>query len=254
MLIKRLYRHFPFPLFTWRRLMGVNREPEMKLLSILCHADMTSLDVGAKFGMYTYRLGHYSKQVLAFEPIKDLYTALGNIFFGRNVDVVPFALSHSSGEVFMRTPKYPSGNPCYGRSSIESENPLLHEDVEGWDEFTVRTLRLDDLNLSDVGFIKIDVEGHEQSVLAGGSRTIQQYKPALLVEANESHLQGAVEKLFDWARLNGYLVFFMDDGNICPAADYDLNYHHHVRQLENFILVHGTDRGRLERLGQAVPD
>ena len=47
--------------------------------------------------------------------------------------------------------------------------------------------RLDDLALGDVGFVKIDVEGHELAVLRGAAETLQRNRPPLLVEAEERH-------------------------------------------------------------------
>lgn len=250
MLIKILYKKFPRVLFVIRKFIRVNEEPEMKFLYFLCQKNMTSLDVGAKFGMYTYRLNDHSNKVVAFEPIEELSDALSKIFRRNNIDVMPFALSDNIGQVAMRTPLYKSGNPCYGRSSIEIENPLEFEKTDGWDEFTVETIRLDDLALKDIGFIKIDVEGHEQSVLAGGILTIQKYKPALLVEANNSHLPQAIEKLINWAKCNDYLAFFVYDEKILPIEKYDIEYHHHQKGLENFILLHVEDESRIEKLKQ----
>ena len=47
----------------------------------------------------------------------------------------------------------------------------------------VKTEKLDDLLMnSNVGFIKIDVEGHEKNVLMGALNLIKRNKPSLLVE------------------------------------------------------------------------
>ncbi|VAX07286.1 hypothetical protein MNBD_ALPHA03-1733 [hydrothermal vent metagenome] len=248
MLIKILYKKFPKVLFFFRKITLVNKEAEMQLLPILCHEQMTSLDVGAKFGMYTYRLNQYSKKVVAFEPIEALNIALSNIFKRCSVDIMPLALSETSGEISMRTPLYKSGNPCYGRSTIEKNNPLEFEEIKGWEEFTIKTARLDDLLIENVGFIKIDVEGHEQAVLDGALLTIQKYKPAFLIEANNSHSENAIEKLFHWAKDNSYLVFFMNDNLILPASKFDVSYHHHQLNMENFILIHDSDTERLQKL------
>jgi len=251
MLIKLLYRLFPKFLFLIRKSTYVNYEAEMELLPVLCQAGMTSLDIGAKFGMYSYRLNRHSKDVIIFEPIEELNIALSKIFLKHTVDVMPLALSDSSGPVTMRTPLYKSGNPCYGRSSIEGENKLEFEEIDGWDEFTVDTSRLDDLSLENIGFIKIDVEGHEQAVLAGGLATILKNRPAMLIEANDNHLPQAVEKLFSWASSHDYLVFFMDGKKIMPSREYNIDLHHHQKKLENFILIHQADTERLGKLGLA---
>lgn len=251
MLIKLLYRTFPKLLFFIRICIRDNIDPEMKLLPVLCRDNMTSIDVGAKFGMYTYRLNRHSDRVIAFEPIEELNIALSKIFRKHTVDVMPLALSGVSGVASMKTPLFKSGNPRYGRSSIEKENRIEFEGKSGWDEFTVNTARLDDLSIENIGFIKIDVEGHEQAVLEGGLLTIQKHKPAMLIEANDNHLPHATEKLFTWAKGHNYLIFFMDNGNIFPSEKYNIDYHHHQKGLENFILIHENDRERLHKLDLA---
>lgn len=245
MLIKFIYRLFPRLLFFIRKIMLVNKEAEMDLLHILCCSDKTSLDVGAKFGMYTYRLNENSKKVIAFEPISDLNIALSIIFQKDNIDIMPLALSDSSGEVVMKTPMYKSGNPCYGRSTIEEQNPLEFDEIKGWDEFSIYTVRLDDLNIENIGFIKIDVEGHEQSVLKGASDTLQKFHPTMLIEANNQHLPDAIDKLFNWAKNNNYTMFFMEDDKIRPSSEYNLSYHHDIKNLENFILIHSENKKTL---------
>ena len=220
----------------------------MSLLHILCRPDMTSIDVGAKFGMYTYRLNKHSKKVVAFEPIKDLNTALSKIFKNDNIDVMPVALSDKSGEVSMRTPLYKSGNPCYGRSTIEKENSLEFNQIKGWNEFTIKTKRLDDLHINNIGFIKVDVEGHEQAVLEGAGKTIQKFRPRMLIEANNHHLPKAVEKLFSWAKHNDYLIYFMENNKIYPSSSYNIPDRHFQKNIENFILIHCRDTECLQNL------
>ena len=67
--MQRRYQRFPRLMFLIRRLGKVNYEQEMELLDVLCDRTKTSVDVGAKLGMYTYRLLGHSRDVVAFEPI-----------------------------------------------------------------------------------------------------------------------------------------------------------------------------------------
>ena len=46
----------------------------------------------------------------------------------------------------------------------------------------VEIITLDSLNLENVSFIKIDVEGHEPNVINGSLATIQRCKPVMIVE------------------------------------------------------------------------
>jgi len=51
-------------------------------------------------------------------------------------------------------------------------------------------LRLDEFNLEDVAFLKIDVEGYEKKVLLGAHRLLQRCNPIIVIEQNDVVLQG----------------------------------------------------------------
>jgi hypothetical protein len=48
--------------------------------------------------------------------------------------------------------------------------------------FEVQQFKLDDFNLGDIDYIKIDVDGYELNVLNGAKETINKYKPILVIE------------------------------------------------------------------------
>jgi len=62
---------------------------------------------------------------------------------------------------------------------------------------TVPMRTLDSFDYTDIGFIKIDVEGYEYKVLLGAKETIKKYRPVLLVEQNRGNLN-AIELLKTW--------------------------------------------------------
>lgn len=51
-----------------------------------------------------------------------------------------------------------------------------------------RTIKIDDLNLEECKFIKIDVEGREPKVLEGAQKTINRFRPYILCEINTGAL------------------------------------------------------------------
>ena len=52
------------------------------------------------------------------------------------------------------------------------------DESDGIESFEVKTNRLDDFQFKNVGFLKVDVEGHELEVLQGAVETITSSKPA----------------------------------------------------------------------------
>ncbi|MGO8126768.1 FkbM family methyltransferase, partial [Rhizobium ruizarguesonis] len=55
------------------------------------------------------------------------------------------------------------------------------------EEISVPTRRLDSYQFGPLGFIKIDVEGHELKVLKGSQAILNRDHPNLLIEAEDRH-------------------------------------------------------------------
>lgn len=94
---------------------------------------------------------------------------------------------------------------------------------------TVLRLRLDDLQLTSLGFAKIDVEGHEMDLLDGAMATIERCHPRLLVECDArtgSHPGDVLGRLGPL----GYEGWFLHRGDLAPVADFDVGLHQGQRK------------------------
>jgi len=250
------YRHTPRLVFTLRRLARANYEREMELLDALCDRAATGIDIGAKVGMYTYRIRAWSSDVIAFEPIPLFNGMLRAVFHGKRGRIEPYAVSRSKGTAVLRMPIDHAGTHLeFGRSTIDPENPLGNEAIKGIRELEVETRALDDYELQSVGFIKIDVEGHELAVLDGAQKTIAAHRPNLLIECNDEHQPDATKKLAAWLAAHQYRAMFLDGTRLRPMDEYDREAHWRARRIENFICIHETRtdvadsvRARAERI------
>lgn len=231
--------------FWLSRLTKANDEKEMRLLPWLCDPQKLSLDIGAKVGMYTYHLRCFSKQVCAFEPIPELAQLLRKSF-KKKVIVEQVALSNQAGPVTMRIPFDRKAFPKYGRSTIEGHNHLDFIGKGFCKTISVKTKKLDDFNFDEIGFIKIDVEGHELAVLEGAERTLQRSKPCLLIEASQHHFPGAVERLKTFLEARGYLGFFIFNQSLCEMREFDLDKQGEL--VENFIFIPAFDNDRIKKI------
>jgi FkbM family methyltransferase len=238
--MQRRYKRFPRLMFLIRRLGRVNYEREMELLDVLCDKGKTSVDVGAKLGMYTYRLLRHSRDVVAFEPIPLLNGMLERVFAKKPVKVMPCALSAAPGHTQMRIPYGSNGEVKFGRSTIESNNALEHDDVAKVETIDVELKTLDGCDLRGVGFIKVDVEGHELSVLEGAVATLDREHPVLLVESNDHHHPDAVAKLRAFMTGHGYEGWFIEGSRLVALSSIADTAYFKQKSLENFIFVHGS--------------
>jgi hypothetical protein len=105
--------------------------------------------------------------------------------------------------------------------TIEKANNLTYSQEVNISTVTVTTKCLDDYNFSNIGFIKIDVEGHENSVLRGGPRTIEQNRCPILVECENRHSPGATQELFKLMHSYDYEGFFLLDNRITDIKEFD---------------------------------
>jgi FkbM family methyltransferase len=159
---------------------GEFSEGEVALFRRLIQPGDTVVDVGANVGAHTLPLAQLvgaSGQVLAFEPQRWLYYCLcANVALNDLTNVLchQAALGERRGSLVVPELDYAAGGN-FGGLELANVNP------GGW-SYTVPLERIDDLGLSRCHFLKIDVEGMEQQVLAGAVETIRRFQPLLYVE------------------------------------------------------------------------
>lgn len=137
---------------------------------ILSLASGLCLDIGANFGVMGQALERSGFDVISFEPQPDVFKVLCKNVAGEKYNC---GLGVDSGTYQM--PKVLLGSRAnYGGMGIGYRSDLGTIDV------TVSTL--DSFEFTDVGFMKIDVEGFEESVLRGGAETIARCRPIMYIE------------------------------------------------------------------------
>lgn len=158
-------------------------EPETRVLHEFVGAGDWVLDVGANIGQYTWQLSELvgeSGRVLAIEPVPETFALLtSNVqhFKYRNVSMLNVALSDATGVAEMFIPRFDTGLLNYYQAS------LRHHETPEEGGCTILRVRFDDLMLPrPLSLIKVDAEGHDESVLNGLADTLERDRPVLIVE------------------------------------------------------------------------
>jgi len=196
-----------FDLELWRLERWRTFEQAYYLLDHLVDPRRSAIDVGANKGIYAGRLAQLCPTVHCFEPIpwmaRDLRKKLRS-----NVIVHDTAVSDTNGSAELRIP-FHGDVEMHGTSTISPQNPL--EGATRVQRVQCSQVRLDDAVKEPVGFIKIDVEGHELPVLRGASRILDHDRPVVVLESEKRHCPEAPEAVFRVMADHGYCGLFLLD-------------------------------------------
>lgn len=231
----------PWPMVAWCEAIYFARygEIELRMVKHLCRPDRDSIDVGANIGTYLHSMKRHSRRVYAFEPIPWLAQLLAKKF-GTKVVVKSVALSRDANDAVLHIPAI-DGRPVTGLSTLSED---LAAQRMPYCDIPVETRPLDEVYSGDVGFIKIDVEGCEQSVLQGAQRTIERCRPRVLVEAEERHAPGSVVRIQDFFHRLGYRGYFVFRRHLEPIECFDPEKMQRSRDIADYTL--GVPRARFE--------
>jgi FkbM family methyltransferase len=178
MLSKAVPRRLDLPLAYWnqRRLGGIERE--ILYARRWARPGGVAVDIGANSGLYTYELARWFDRVEALEPNVQVSQRIRD--WGRtNVNLRSVGASSSAHRAILHVPVSERGVEYAGWGSLYPDSLESPASVRS---ASIELVSLDSLQLQNVAFIKIDVEGHEQDVLEGAQETIRRCRPVVLVE------------------------------------------------------------------------
>ena len=231
------YKYLPFRLYHRIRCYkyAKYRNPELKLIANIVNKDQISIDIGANLGLFTHFMSKSSKHVFAFEPNPYPLKNLKHLV-EKNVTVLPIALGNTNGPTEIRIPHHENGWSSNGAS-------LAPKTEEPGKLINIQCRKLDNLNIENVGLIKIDVEGFEIEVLKGARETLLKNKPAMIIENEAFHTNDTNQLFLIMAEL-GYEKFicnskgelekinnFSVDENQKDAMNKDIHY------IQNYIFI-----------------
>jgi len=186
-----------------------------------------TVDVGASWGPFSYhlarRVGRDGK-VFSFEPHPANRLVLEKLAKARpQVRFRAAAVSDEAGRADMEV-------PVFGGRHVTAQSSIAHgfagQHGVRVEKFSVPTVRLDDeVDQTPIDFIKIDVEGHEVSVLRGAAEVLRKYLPPMIIEIEQRHLDHPIADVFAEITGLGYSLYFIDGPALRPVEEFDLGKH-----------------------------
>ena len=143
-------------------------------------ANKNIIDLGANIGVHTVVYSNYtSETVYAFEPQPRVFQLLKKIIASNkcpNVVSKMFGASSKTSDFFM----------AVNYEGIQNYGCFQITDNTGQPGIMIQCQKLDDMNLKNIGYIKIDIEGHEYEALKGLEKTIKRDMPNIMIEIHDS--------------------------------------------------------------------
>ncbi len=199
------------PVIAWQHRIF---EPELRRLDELVPKDRGAVDVGAGWGEWSWWLARRVPRVDSFERNLELVEIV-NPFLPSNVFLHPVSIGDESGDLDLWVPHGGRG----GDDRALSAAPPAAEST--WRQ-EVATNRLDDFDLGNVGFVKIDVGGDGFAVLNGATDLLLAQRPTLLIAIGadpdgDDRMDMIIKFLVDLSYLGSYL----HNGRWHPIRDFD---------------------------------
>ncbi len=186
-------------IFCVSRGLWKSKYPELFYLDSVLSSGDTCIDIGANLGYYSTRMAHLvgkTGNVYAVEPIPlfgDIWKKNVKPHKNSHVRLFPFALGKDSGTVQMGIPEK-NGRIHHGMTKIASsaQEKYVHF-------FNVEMRNPDKLfaDLTDLHFIKCDVEGYESVVFENMQKTINRFRPLVQSELSGQENRMKVISLFN---------------------------------------------------------
>jgi len=206
----------------------MHKNGELRWINEVLPQCATIFDVGANIGDWTELTLNINPllKVHCFEPCKASFQRLHKRNFGAGV-----VLNHTGLGAHIGDAKMHIFEECAGTNSLYRRHGLKSE--QGQTEI-IRMDTLDDYcgreDIGQIDLVKIDVEGHELSVLKGSTRMLSQGRiKRIQFEYGGTFIDARIllKDMFEFLTAYSFLLYKVYPDEIKPAEGYD-------QRLENF--------------------
>lgn len=212
-------------------------DEEMFYVAKLIRGNGRFLDIGSNIGIWAYFMRNRFSKIDTYEPISEITERFRSLNFDW-IKTHNVALSNNIGKLKFFIPIDVNGAKQTGLSSLEYRHGKCEERI-------VDVKTLDSYAFDDVRLIKIDVEGHEKSVILGAIKTLKKCYPIIVVEIEQRHLECDISEIFNTILELKYEGFFLIQGKLIKLNEFTyekyqkpfLNNVSSKEYVNNFIFI-----------------
>jgi FkbM family methyltransferase len=211
-----------------------------------CYIENTNMvDMGAHIGTTSLMMSKYISNnclIYAFEPVYNFITNL-NICENNLQDKIKLfniGLSDKKENLEFEEIDF-SVKRNYGFTVLDN---LKKSDEKSL--LTIEVDRFDNLNIHNISFMKIDVEGLESNVLYGAVETIKMYTPTIFIElwcTSENALKRIENDTLDYKNPLKCFSFLFNLGYICIPISFS---------SDDFLFIHHRRKDIIEKIMKLI--
>lgn len=230
---------------------GIFEEASTKIVKKFIKNGDIVFDIGANIGYYSVifsKIVGPNGQIFSFEPTKYFSDVLKDNLAAnniKNVELIPLGLSDKKEQLTIQI------DGCSATLHVPGGGELLNQEI-------ISLITLDifvkERNISQIDFVKIDVDGHEPAVLNGGWKIFDFFKPLILLEISHAHYLQYGTNAWDFYKLlkdkglfiyyentleelNNLNIFLSKCGNFNHSANILLSYKKLEISQDNSMLL-----------------
>lgn len=231
---------------------GLLPEKELLVLYYLLKDNHVAVDVGANNGAYCYFFKEIkkAKTVFAFEPLPNLFKKL-TIWF-KNIELFNLALSNKKEVAKIHIPII--DDKLYeSRAKLDD---LKEVNETGFKEIEINIDTLDHIlepkKITQLDIIKIDIEGHELKAIEGAVKSINTFKPYLLVEIESRHHNNSILEPVEYICSLNYKAFFFNfkSKSLEPFSQYNVGEMQNAKNQNTFNYINNFLFFPIEKLNE----
>jgi len=259
---ERTYRIVQGLAMGWDIRTGGWTEPELDIIRYAVKPGDTVVDIGANYGLWSYHLSRAvgpTGKVYAFEPLpftSSTFRFIAKLLRFQEVHLVPKACGDTAGRVTFTVPISDSGSIIAGivhesRRDDNRQGRERHARYEKTKDVKCDQIVLDEYldGVTNVSFIKCDVEGADYFAMKGAKSILEKNLPTVIVEINPWFLEGFGVSLSDLVNLFvglGYRLYHYENGRLQSAKIEDI-------VEDNWVFVHPSREQQMLPLFSRAP-